>query len=108
MYSLLGNSWYVVGEFFAHPRTHDFGVIASSPCENQSILERISLKSNFLESPLSMGNSEAYVPNNGAAIIIDVYKRQFLLSPYGLHYLAVKLTARFIGMRMLLKERIYG
>ena len=23
----------------------------------------------------------------------------FLLSPYGLHYLAVKLTARFIGMR---------
>ena len=32
----------------------------------------------------------------------------FLLSPYGLHYLAVKLTARFIGMRMLLKERIYG
>lgn len=24
----------------------------------------------------------------------------FLLSPYGLHYLAVKLTARFIGMRM--------
>ena len=31
-----------------------------------------------------------------------------LLSPYGLHYLAVKLTARFIGMRMLLKERIYG
>ena len=32
----------------------------------------------------------------------------FLLSPYGLHYLAVKLTARFIGMRMLLRERIYG
>ena len=32
----------------------------------------------------------------------------FLLSPYGLHYLAVKLTARFIGMRILLKERIYG
>ena len=32
----------------------------------------------------------------------------FLLSPYGLHYLAVKITARFIGMRMLLKERIYG
>lgn len=25
----------------------------------------------------------------------------FLLSPYGLHYLAVKLTARFIGMRIL-------
>ena len=68
MYSLLGNSWYVVGEFFAHPRTHDFGVIASAPCENQSILERISLKSNFLESPLSMGNSEAYVPKRGAAI----------------------------------------
>lgn len=32
----------------------------------------------------------------------------FLLSPYGLHYLAVKLTARFIGMRILLRERIYG
>ena len=32
----------------------------------------------------------------------------FLLSPYGLHFLAVKLTARFMGMRMLLKERIYG
>ena len=32
----------------------------------------------------------------------------FLLSPYGLHLLAVKLTARFIGMRILLKERIYG
>ena len=28
--------------------------------------------------------------------------------PYGLHYLAVKLTARFIGMRILLRERIYG
>ena len=32
----------------------------------------------------------------------------FLLSPYGLHYLAVKLTARFISMRILLRERIYG
>ena len=31
-----------------------------------------------------------------------------LLSPYGLHYLAVTLTARFIGMRILLRERIYG
>lgn len=26
------------------------------------------MKSNFLESPLSMGNSEAYVPKRGAAI----------------------------------------
>ena len=32
----------------------------------------------------------------------------FLLSPYGLSLLAVKLTARFIVIRMLLKERIYG
>ena len=32
----------------------------------------------------------------------------FLLSPYGLHFLAVKVTAWFMGMRMLLKERIYG
>lgn len=32
----------------------------------------------------------------------------FLLSPYGLPMLAVKLLAWFIAMRMLLKERIYG
>lgn len=32
----------------------------------------------------------------------------FLLSPHGLSLLAVKLTARFIVIRMLLKERIYG
>lgn len=32
----------------------------------------------------------------------------FLLSPYGLPLLAVKLLAWFIVMRMLLKEKIYG
>lgn len=32
----------------------------------------------------------------------------YLLSPYGLPLLAVKLLAWFIAMRMLLKERIYG
>ena len=32
----------------------------------------------------------------------------FLLSPFGLHFLAVKLSARFIGMCFLLRERIYG
>lgn len=32
----------------------------------------------------------------------------FLVSPYGLPMLAVKLLAWFIAMRMLLKERIYG
>ena len=32
----------------------------------------------------------------------------FLLSPYGLHLLAVKLVAWFIVMRTLLKEKIYG
>lgn len=32
----------------------------------------------------------------------------FLLSPYGLPMLAVKLLAWFIVMRMLLKEKIYG
>ena len=32
----------------------------------------------------------------------------FLVSPYGLPLLAVRLLAWFIAMRMLLKERIYG
>ena len=32
----------------------------------------------------------------------------FLVSPYGLPMMAVKLLAWFIAMRMLLKERIYG
>lgn len=43
-----------------------------------------------------------------SAVVCVIASALFLLSPYGLHYLAVKLTARFIGMRMLLKERIYG
>jgi hypothetical protein len=32
----------------------------------------------------------------------------FLFSPYGLHFLAVKLAAWFMVMRMLLKEKVYG
>ncbi len=62
MYSLLGNSWYVVGEFFAHPRTHQFAVIASI----QKSLPRTFKV--FLASPLSIGSKDAYVPKRGAAI----------------------------------------
>lgn len=41
---------------------------------------------------------------NGCIVLVIA----FLVSPYGLPMLAVKLLAWFIAMRMLLKERIYG
>ena len=62
---------------------------------------------NILSVLLVLVSVFSFIDNNVKNGVIELVAA-FLLSPYGLPMLAVKLLAWFIAMRMLLKERIYG
>ena len=62
---------------------------------------------NILSVLLVLVSVFSFIDHNVKNGVIELVAA-FLLSPYGLPMLAVKLLAWFIAMRMLLKERIYG